>query len=213
MVAVGMDLLVERTRQGGFRLAAQLFQFRHQCGEMHLHLVLKIAGTCGHLHYQERVRDPKRFVQVGTVQRLAQRLEVVADMVAGRLWQGAGLGAYRGDRGLEQLRDTLAHQHHGGHHRYPQLLAELFAVDVQPLLPGLVHHVQRDHHGAAQLAEFQGEFQVAFQCRGIDDLDDDIGRGERGRWSAWFVHRNRRLFVTPQQVLQGDQVVMFLVLQ
>jgi len=76
-------------------------------------------------------------------------------------------------------------------------------IEVQALARSVVHHVERDHHRQAELAQFEREFQMALERRGVHHLDDHIRRRER-RWrSARLVRRNRRALVAPQQVLQG----------
>ena len=45
----------------------------------------------------------------------------------------------------------------------PQLPGELSRVDVVPVFPHHVHHVDGDDHGDAQLHELGGQVQVALQ--------------------------------------------------
>ncbi len=213
VMAVGMQFLVQRPRQFGCGLAAQLLQLRQHLREVLRQFVVKKRIACGDLHQQQRVRHAECRVYLRAVQRLAQGLETVADMFARRLRQRAGGSAHGGHRGGEQVRDALAHQRHGGHHRHAQKLLQRLDVDVQALVPGFVHHVQRDHHGPAELRQFQRQLQMALQARGIDHLQDQVGWRERRRRAARLVQRYRRTLVSPQQIFQRRQIVVAQVMQ
>ncbi len=83
----------------------------------------------------------------------------------------------------------------------------------QAFLPGRVHHVERDHHRPAQIAQLEREFQVAFEAGRIDDLNDQVRRCERRGRTARLVHRDRRALVAPQQIFQRGQIVLRQVMQ
>ncbi len=81
-------------------------------------------------------------------------------------------------------------------------------IDVQALARGIVHHVERNDHWPAELAEFERKLEMARERRGIHHLDDHIRWCKRRRWSARFMRRNGWSLVAPQQVLQGHALIV-----
>jgi hypothetical protein len=77
---------------------------------------------------------------------------------------------------LDQRLRTAPLHGHGLHHRHAKAPLQFVDVDHDAAPFGGVHHVQRQHHRAAQLAHFQHEAQVQAQVRGIGDADDEVGR-------------------------------------
>ena len=212
-MAVGMQFLFQRPRQFARGLAAKLLQLRQQLRKMLAQLAVKIRIARGDLHQQQRVRHAKCGVYLRAVECLAQGLEAVADVLACWLRQRAGGRAHRGNRCSEQLGNALPHQRHRRHHRHAQVLLQRLDVDVQALVPRLVHHVERDDHGPAELGQFQREFQVALQTGGVDHLHDQVGRRERRGRAAGLMHGYGRALVSPEKKLQCRQIVLAEVVQ
>ncbi len=164
---------------------------------MHLHLRHEVVIPGGQLHEQKIVRHLEGGMDFGSVEKLVEGQELIADVFAGGLQQGADLFAHRVRGGLKQLGDAVAHQRRGGHHRDPQLAAQRPAADMHALGIGLVHHVEGDEHGAAQHAQFEGEFEMAIQRRGIHHLDDQVRWGIGGRRGRRLMGRDGGRPVTP----------------
>ena len=78
------------------------------------------------------------------------------------------------DGGLGGLGDAVALQRGDLHDPAAELTAQLLDVDAVPGSPHQVHHVQRDHHGDAQLGELGGQVEVALQVRGVHDVQDGV---------------------------------------
>ena len=76
---------------------------------------------------------------------------------------------------IHQLADTLVAGSANGDNRHAQQALE--QVDVHGAAVGrhLVHHVERDDHGAVELHKLQRQVEVALDIGGIDDVDDGVG--------------------------------------
>ena len=76
---------------------------------------------------------------------------------------------------IHQLADALVAGSANGDNRHAQQALE--QVDVHGAAVGrhLVHHVERDDHGAVELHKLQRQVQVAFDVGGVDDIDDGVG--------------------------------------
>ena len=75
---------------------------------------------------------------------------------------------------VDQLVDALVLHRRDGHHRDAQGLLQLVDPDRAPVGPHLIHHVQGQDHGDAQLHELHGQIEIALDVRGIDDVDDAV---------------------------------------
>ena len=76
---------------------------------------------------------------------------------------------------IHQLTDTLVAGSANGDNRHAQQALE--QVDVHGATVGrhLVHHVERDDHGAIELHKLQRQVQIALDVGGVDDVDDGVG--------------------------------------
>ena len=84
-------------------------------------------------------------------------------------------GLYGALQHVHQLADALVFGGADGHHRQPQRIAELFHVNAPAIGPHFVHHVQRHHHGDAQIHHLHGQVQVALDVGGVHNVQDRIG--------------------------------------
>ena len=87
---------------------------------------------------------------------------------------------------------ALAHGD-GGDDRNAEFARHAFDVDADALALGDVVHVERQHHRAADLLQFQQQPQHQPQIGGIGDADDDIGRRFAGQPAEHEIARD--LFV------------------
>ena len=76
---------------------------------------------------------------------------------------------------IHQLADALVAGSANGDNRHAQQALE--QVDVHGAAVGrhLVHHVERDDHGAIEFHKLQRQVQVAFNISSVDDVDDGVG--------------------------------------
>ena len=76
---------------------------------------------------------------------------------------------------IHQLANALVAGSADGDNRHAQQALE--QVDVHGATVGrhLVHHVERDDHGAIELHKLQRQVQVALDVGGIDDVNDGVG--------------------------------------
>ena len=58
----------------------------------------------------------------------------------------------------------MAHNGNSWYNGHGQSFAQGLAADMQALFTCVVHHIQGQHQGAAQLAQLQGQLQMAFKC-------------------------------------------------
>ena len=102
---------------------------------------------------------------------------------------------------IHQLADTLVAGSANGDNRHAQQALE--QVDVYGATVGghLVHHVERDDHGAIELHKLQRQVQIALDVGGVDDIDDGIGVFVQDELTADdFFARVRRQRVNTGQV-------------
>ena len=76
---------------------------------------------------------------------------------------------------IHQLADTLVAGSANGDNGHAQQALE--QVDVHGAAVGrhLVHHVERDDHGAVELHKLQRQVQIALDVGSVDDVDDGVG--------------------------------------
>ena len=120
---------------------------------------------------------------------------------------------------IHQLADTLVAGSANGDNRHAQQALE--QVDVHGAAVGrhLVHHVERNDHGAIELHKLQRQVQIALDVGGVDDVDDGVGgfvqdestaddlfaRVRRQRIDARQVGNARLGMVTDSTVLAVDR--------
>ena len=75
---------------------------------------------------------------------------------------------------LDELVDALVLGRRDGDDRDAQGLLQVVHMHRVAVGPHLVHHVQRQHHGDAQLDELQGQVEVALDVGGVHDVDDAV---------------------------------------
>ena len=95
----------------------------------------------------------------------------------------------------------------GRDHWYAQAFGKRLDVDEQPLLARFVDAVQGDHQRSPEEAELKREFEVLFERRRVDHLNQHIGRCQAGAFLTLFVLGDERPVVAPQQVHQYRLVV------
>ena len=91
------------------------------------------------------------------------------------VFQGRLLLRRRADSHVHQLVDALVFSSGNGDHGDAQLRGQLHHVDGVAAGPDLVHHVQGDDHGDAQLYELEGKVEVPLDVGGVHDVDDTVG--------------------------------------
>ena len=102
---------------------------------------------------------------------------------------------------IHQLADALVAGSANGDNRHAQQALE--QVDVYGATVGghLVHHVERDDHGAIELHKLQRQVQIALDVGGVDDIDDGIGMLVKDKLAAHnLLARVRRQGVNAGQV-------------
>ena len=151
----------------------------------------------------------------GNVRRRGMVLDKVGDAVDAAMqctavWaigcaevQAAGtLAETRHMQGMvHQLADTLVACGANGNDRHAQQTLE--QVDVHGATVGrhLVHHVERDDHGAVELHKLQRQVQVTLDVGSVDDVDDGIGMLIQDKLAAHdLLARVRRQGVNTGQV-------------
>ncbi len=131
---------------------------------------------------------PERYRQwLDTLQR-PPRMHVYQDRAA---------FARRLQRGGKQLAQPQSHVRDGGHHRHAEPFGERARVDIDALAARFIDAVQRDDQRFAEQAEFERQFEVALQRRGVDHLDQHVGRRESGQWLFRLMRRHRWPAVAP----------------
>jgi hypothetical protein len=88
-----------------------------------------------------------------------------------------GCGGERMTHRLFQLGEALAAVRLDRHDGHAEFLGELHRIEAKSRFLGHVDHVQRDDGGDAEFEDFEGELEMAFEIRGIDDADGEVGRG------------------------------------
>ena len=102
---------------------------------------------------------------------------------------------------IHQLADTLVAGSANGNNRHAQQALE--QVDVHGAAVGrhLVHHVERNDHGAVELHKLQRQVQVTLDVGGVDDIDDGVGMLIQDKLAAHdLLARVRRQGVNAGQV-------------
>ncbi len=125
---------------------------------------------------------------------------------------GAGLPRHPHHHG-KQLGQADAHVRHRRHHRRAQARGEGARVDEAVFGARLVHAVEGDHHGPAQLRELQCQFQVALQVGGIHHQQQHVRRGESLLRLMRLVAGDGRPAIAPQQILQDHRRVAMQVVE
>ena len=108
-------------------------------------------------------------------------------------------------RRVHQLVNALPRLGRDRHDGDAEALAQAFNVDAVAALLHLVHEVQRHDHRPLQLQQLHGQIEVALQIRGVDDVDDGVGRlpdDEIARDD--LLHRIGRERVDPRQIDHRD---------
>ena len=75
---------------------------------------------------------------------------------------------------LHQLFNALVLEGGNGDDRNAQHLLHLVDTDGTAVFPHLIHHIERQHHGDAQLHELHGEVEIAFDVGGVHNIDDAL---------------------------------------
>ena len=78
------------------------------------------------------------------------------------------------NRVLDELVDALVAYRGDGDDRNAQDLLELVDPDGTAVALHLVHHVEREHHGYAELHELHREVEIALDVGRVDDVDDAL---------------------------------------
>ncbi|CDD53729.1 putative uncharacterized protein [Ruminococcus sp. CAG:379] len=79
------------------------------------------------------------------------------------------------ERMVDQLVNALILGGRNGHHRHPQCLLHFIDEDGTAILPHLVHHIQRHHHGNIQLQQLHGQVQIPLNVGSVHNIDDAPG--------------------------------------
>ena len=77
---------------------------------------------------------------------------------------------------LHQLIHTLVFGGGNRHHRNAQQAFHLVNADTPPVVPHLIHHVQRQHHRHIQLHQLHSEVKVTVNVTGIHNVDYSLRR-------------------------------------
>ena len=102
---------------------------------------------------------------------------------------------------IHQLADALVTGSANGDNRHAQQALE--QVDVHGATVGrhLVHHVERDDHGAVELHKLQRQVQITLDVGGVDDIDDGVGMLIKDKLATHdLLARVRRQGVNARQV-------------
>ena len=87
---------------------------------------------------------------------------------------GALLVLGRAQGVLYQFVNALVLRGGNGHHRHAKLCLQPVHVHGVAVCAHLVHHVQRNHHGNAQLNQLHGKVQIALDVGGVHNVDDAV---------------------------------------
>ena len=206
MVAIGMQLVGQWSRQPRCGACDELPDLRQMAGEVLLHLVEEVRIALGDLRHQQGWRHAEGLQDLRRAQQRRERRERGGEVFARRLRVRRRAFAH-GMRGrAEQLRDAMAHDGRGGYDRHAEQRAQHAGIHVGAVGRRLVHLVQRDHQRPAEIHQLQRQFEVVFERRGVDHLHDDVRWRERRRRASGLVQRDGRALVAPQQVLQGRAI-------
>ena len=83
--------------------------------------------------------------------------------------------ACRADRPFRGLHHAAAPDGGNLHHLAAQGLTELFRIQPVAVPVDHVHHIDRRHHGDAQLQQLGGQVQVPLQVGAVDDIQNGVG--------------------------------------
>ena len=75
---------------------------------------------------------------------------------------------------LQQILDPLPAAGNRFNHGKTEFLTQFFNIDFHPAPARHIDHVQSDHDRPIQFFELFGQIEIAFQCRGIDNIDNGI---------------------------------------
>ena len=78
------------------------------------------------------------------------------------------------DQLIHKFADAFVFARGNRHDRNPQKFAELFHMDRIAAGPYLVHHVEGDDHGLAQLHQLEGQIEISLDVGGIHDIENAI---------------------------------------
>ena len=102
---------------------------------------------------------------------------------------------------VHQLANTLVACGANGDNGHAQQALEQIDVHGAAVGRHLVHHVERDDHGAVELHKLQRQVQVTFDVGGVDDVDDGVGMLIQDKLAAYDLFaRVRRQGVNAWQV-------------
>ena len=102
---------------------------------------------------------------------------------------------------MEQDAQTAALQGRYGDDRHAEHFRQAVQVDFHAPFFDDVHHIQGDDDGFPQFQELQGQVEIAFQRRRVDDIDDDVDIVTEDEIPRnLFFHGVRRQAVRPGQV-------------
>ena len=125
-------------------------------------------------------RSWNRPIDAGRVRRTRSAASCAQAAWSPPASNGTRAGARERQR-LPEVVEAAALDRDGLDDRHAQLGREAGGVDVDAAAPGLVHHVEHEHHRQAEARDLRGEHQRAAQVARVGHLDDDVGlAGWRG---------------------------------
>lgn len=208
VVAVGVDFVGQRARQGRIGGGPGQLQRICLCGKMRFEFLHEIRVVFGEPLGQELVR----YREGGGHFRLAGdgrdglqlRLDVRADRTGRARRMRRSRLACNTHRGSEEIGQADTHVRHGRHHRRAKLGRQRTNVDEAMTRTCLVHAVEREHHRPPERHQFHRQLEVALQLRGVHHHQQHLGGSKRLCRLVRFVTRDRRPAVAPEQVLERD---------
>ena len=75
---------------------------------------------------------------------------------------------------LNELVNALVLRRRNGHHRNAQSSLQRIDLNGSAVVPDLVHHIQRQHHGDTQFNELNGQVEVALNIGGVQYVDNAV---------------------------------------
>ena len=69
---------------------------------------------------------------------------------------------------------ALALDRGGLHHRTAQCLAQLPDIDLIPVAPHNIHHIQRNHDGNPHFGQLRGQIEIAFDIGGVHQIQNGV---------------------------------------
>ena len=88
---------------------------------------------------------------------------------------GANIVLHRLSDAADQLIHAFVAGGGDGHHRHAQTLRQGLDIHAAAVACQLIHEVQSQHRGYAQLQQLQGEVEIALDVGGVHDVDDAVG--------------------------------------